>query len=286
MESSYTASGAYRRQRPLSIDKEKPLPVCVFIGWALSGDGMMRNFFVIALLISACLLGACARKLRVELHAIAEPGDTQQAGRLAGQRCLVLPAKPDANPDDLQFRAFSAQISASLAQKGCAPAQGLEDADLAVLLAYGATEPFIVEEHRYVMYRRGGFWSREMPDYVPVTITHILKTCSLSLDARLVEKDVLPSAGTQKGDAASGAKTEAGAKLGRQVWKIDAAHTGGQRVDLRTLFPWLLAAAKEYYGVNSGQNILIKVSEEDLISAPLPVKNSASPSKTDALEAL
>lgn len=237
----------------------------------------MRFFFVLALLIHASLLGACARKVKVEINSIAEHtgAQAQQAGRLAGQRCLVLPAKADILPDDLQFREFSTQVSASLAQKGCTPAQGLEDADLAVLLNYGIGEPVITEERNYVIYRPWGRWGRGIPEYTPVTTTYVFNTCSLSLEARLVEKAIAPDGGTKKDGAFSAPKAEDGAQLGKQVWKLSAAHAG-QRVDLRTLFPWLLAAAKEYYGIDSGQNILVKVSEEDLASsAPLPTKNTA-----------
>ena len=243
----------------------------------------MRNIFVVALLISACFLGACARKVRVEISAIAERAEAQQAGNLADRRCLVLPAVPDTRPDDLQFREFSAQVSASLARKGCAPAQGLEDADLAVLLAYGIGEPVIFEERNYVVYRPWGRWGRGWGrDYVPVTTTYIFNTCSLSLEARLVEKTPAPappSGKAGKSGASSGSKAEEEAKLGRQVWKVVAAHAG-QRVDLRDLFPWLLAAAGEYYGVDSGQSVLVRVGEEDLVSAPLPAKNVASPPGT------
>ncbi|MDR0239104.1 MAG: hypothetical protein LBI88_02595 [Deltaproteobacteria bacterium] len=240
----------------------------------------MRTFSVIALLISTCLFGACARQVRVEINAIAECGEAEQSGRLAGQRCLVLPARQKMHPDDLQFREFSALVSASLAEKGCTPAQGLEDADLAALLDYGISEPLIVEQRGYVVYRPWGRWGRAMPDYVPVTTTYIFYTCGLSLEARLVEKAPAPSGRTKKGGASSGPKTEDGAKLGKQVWKVDAAHTG-QRADLRALFPWLLAAAREYYGVDSGQNVLVRVHEEDLPSVSLPAKNIASPPGTD-----
>ena len=246
----------------------------------LSGERRVRFFFVSALLISACFLSACARKVRVEIRSIAEREETQQA-RLMGQRCLVLPARQDVSPDDLQFREFSAQVSASLSQKGCTPAQDIEDADLAMMLDYGIGEPLIVEQHSYVTYRPWGRWSRGIPDYVPVTTTYIFTTCWLGLEARLVEKASPPSGGVSKGGASSGPKAEKGAKLGRQVWKIDAVHAG-QRIDLRALFPWLLAAAKGYYGVDSGQSVLIKVDEEELVSDPLPAKNVASPSETDA----
>ena len=234
----------------------------------------MRILLVLALL-SLCLLGACARKVRVEINALAERGETQQAGRLAGQRCLVLPADRNVSPDDLQFREFAAQVGTSLAHRGCTQAQGLADADLAVLLAYGISEPIIVEQTDYVVYRPGGRWSRRMPDYVPVTTTHIFQIGSLRLEARLVDKAAAPSGGAQRGGASSGPQAEDGATLGRQVWKVEAAHTG-RRIDLRALFPWLLAAAGEYYGVDSGQAVLVRVGEEDLVPAP-SAKNIATP---------
>ena len=247
--------------------------------------GAMRNFFVMTLLIGVCLLGACTRKINVEINSIAERGEMQSAGSLAGQRCLVLPAKADVRLDDLQFREFSAQVSASLAQRGCTPAQGLENADFVVLLHYGIGEPVIVEEHSYVMYRPWGRWSRRMPDYIPVMTTYIFNTCSLSLEARLVEKAAVPPGEAKKGGAASRPKAEEGAKLGKQLWKIDASHVG-QRADLRALFPWLLTAAKEYYGVDSGQTVLVRVSEEDLASASLPEKNIALPPGAGAPESM
>ena len=227
----------------------------------------MRSFFALALLISVCLTGACARKVKVEINSLAEHEETRQAGYLAGRRCLVLPAKPDVSPDDLQFREFSAQVSTSLALKDCAPAQGLEDADLAVFLHYGVGDPIIVEQHGYVIYRPWGRWGRGIADYIPVTTTYVFHACGLSLEARLVEKATAPPAGTKKRGASSGPAAEEGAKPGRQVWKVDATHIGRQS-DLRALFPWLLAAAKEYYGVDSGQNILVKVGVEDLIASP------------------
>jgi len=106
----------------------------------------------------------------------------------------------------------------------------------------------------------------------------IFNTGSLGLEARLVEK------------------AAEGTKLGRQVWKIDASHAGqgidlralfpwllaaageyyGVDRDLRALFPWLLAAAGEYYGVDSGQAIVVRVREEDLAPAP-PAENIVAP---------
>ena len=241
----------------------------------------MRNFSVIALLISVCFLGACARKVKVEVNSLVEQGETRQAGQLEGQRCLVLPARPDVLPDDLQFREFSAQVAVSLAQRGCTPAQGLEDTDLAILLGYGIDEPVIVEQLSYAAYRPWGRWSRRMPDYVPVTTTYIFTTCGLTLEARLVDKAAAPSGAAKKDGAAFGPKAEEGAKLGKRMWKIEATHTG-QRVDLRALFPWLLAAAKEYYGVDSGHNVLVRVGEEDLVSDSAPAKRIDSPPRTGA----
>ena len=241
----------------------------------------MRIFFVIALLTSLCLVGGCARKVRVEVNAFVESGEMRQAGRLAGQRCLVLPAGQDVSPDDLQFREFSARVGASLAHRGCAPAQGLEDADLAILLAYGISEPYIVEERSHVAYRPWGRWSRHMAEYLPVTTTYIFNIGRMRLEARLVEKAAAPPGGAQKDGASPGPKAEEGAKLGRQVWKIDAAHAG-QGIDLRALFPWLLAAAGNYFGVDSGQTVLVRVHEEDLASVP-PAKHIASTPGTDAL---
>ncbi|MDR2694864.1 MAG: hypothetical protein LBC79_00590 [Deltaproteobacteria bacterium] len=234
----------------------------------------MRFFPALALLV--CLLGACARTVGVEVNSFVEHGEAQEAGRLEGRRCLVLPAKADLSPDDLQFREFAAQLSASLARKGCEPAQGLEDADLAVSLAYGIGEPLIVEQRGYVVHRPWGRWGRAMPDYLPVTTTYIFNTCSLRLEARLVEKAAAPSAGAKQGGAPSGPRAEDGARPGRQVWKLEAAHVG-QQSDLRLLFPWLLAAAGEYYGVDSGRTILVSVGAENVLSAPPPARNAASP---------
>jgi len=231
-----------------------------------TGAGAGRSFFALALLISVCLTGACARKVRVEISSLAEHEETRQAGQLAGRRCLVLPARPDVSADDLQFREFSAQVSTSLALKDCAPAQGLEDADLAVFLHYGIGDPIIVEQHGYLTYRSWRRRGRGMADF-PVTTTYVFHACSLSLEARLVDKATAPPAGTKKRGASSGQPAEAGAKPGRQVWKVDATHIGPQN-DLRVLFPWLLAAAKEYYGVDSGQTVLVKVGVEDLIASP------------------
>jgi len=204
-----------------------------------------------------------------------------QAGRLEGQRCLVLSARPDVPTDDLQFREFSAQVAASLAQRGCTPTQDLANADLAILLGYGIGESVVVEQHSYVAYRPWGRWSRRMPDYVPVTTTYIFNTCGLSLEARLVDKTAATSGVAKKGDASFGPKVAEGAKLGRQLWKIEATHTG-QRVDLRALFPWLLAAAKEYYGVDSGHSVLVRVGEEDVVPAPVPAKDIDLSSMTGA----
>ena len=224
----------------------------------------MRHLSVIALLFSLCLLGGCARKLNVEVSALADPGERSGAGGLAGRRCAVLPARGDVRLDDLQFREFSAQVAASLAQRGCTPARGLEDADVAVLLGYGTGESVVVEQQSYVVYRPWGRWRGRMAEIVPVTTSYVFTPCSLSLEARLVEK------------APSGPKAEEGVKLGRQVWKIQATHTG-QWVDLRVLFPWLLAAAKDYYGMDSGQGVLVRVREEDLASAPAPEKTIDAP---------
>ena len=217
----------------------------------------MRHLSVIALLLSLCVFAGCARKLNVEVSALADPGERFGAGRLEGRRCAVLPAKGDVRPDDLQFREFAVQVAASLAQKGCTPARGLEDADVAVLLGYGIGESVVVEQQSYVVYHPWGRWSRRIPEFVPVTTSYVFTPCSLSLEARLVEK-------------------AAGAQLGKQIWKVEASHSG-QRADLRLLFPWLLAAAKDYYGVDSGHGVLVRVRQEDLASLSVPENRLASP---------
>jgi len=239
------------------------------------GDGTMLIFCVLALLMAASLLGACARKVRVEINSLAEHGASQQGARLKGQRCIVLPASQDMRADDLQFQEFSVQVSASLAKQGCAVAHDIENADVAVLLSYGISEPFIVEQRSYAVYHPWGRWSRAMPDFVPVTTAYIFKTCELGLEARIVEKTPAVAGDIQKDVAPTGQKVKTEAHLGKQIWKINASHTG-QHVDLRMLFPWLLAAAKEYYGVDSGQNVLVSVSEEDLACATLPTNNCPS----------
>jgi hypothetical protein len=233
---------------------------------------MRRIFFPAPLL---CLLCACAPSLRVEIDAFAE----RPAVHADGKKCAVLPATPDVRPDDLQFREFAAQTSESLAERGCAPAEGLEDADLAVLLSYGVGEPVTVEQRDYVIYRPWGRWRREIPEFVPVTTTYVFNTYSIALEARSVERAVREDARSgpdihRSGGAKEEAARQPGARqavLGRQVWKVRASHASRQG-DLRVLFPWLLAGAKDYFGADSGHSVVITVPEKSL--APSRIRNN------------
>ncbi len=226
----------------------------------------MRGFFLFALLLCLGPLGACARAVRVEVNAVSSP----QAGGLAGKRCIVLPANPDTRPDDLFFREFAEKTAASLARRGCDRVDFTEDADIAVLLGYGISEPVIVERRDYVIYRPWGRWSRDIPEFIPVVTTMIFNTGGLSLEARTVEKQTVPlpdqPSKTRKGEPP---KQIAQASLGAPLWKVSAEHAG-QGIDMRALFPWLLAAAENYYGTDSGQGIVVKVPAEAVTAPPPP----------------
>lgn len=207
-------------------------------------------------LLCCVSLTACARSVRVEVNSLADRAE----GNPAGKNCLVLPGGEDAGRDDLQFREFAAQAAASLEQRGCRSVDRLEDADLAVLLSYGIGEPVIVEQRDYVIYRPWGRWSRGIPEYVPVVTTYVFNTGSIALEARKVEKGAPPSPNAAQGKKAESAVT---VSIGRQLWKVSASHAG-QQIDLRSLFPWLLTAAKDYYGVDSGQSVMVRVPAEAL----------------------
>jgi len=195
--------------------------------------------------------------------------DSINCGRPTGQRYILLPGQKGVSPGDLQFQEFAKYAHGALELRGFSQAVSLEEADVAIFLYYAISDP---SEHRYTystpIYGRTGVSSSHTygslysygnnatysgtttytPTYgvvgsmqhtgVYVTFTRYISLDALDLEAyRDTEKEI-------------------------QVWRTDIFSTGSSG-DLRKVFPVMIAAAVDYIGANTGEEITVTLNEDD-----------------------
>lgn len=188
---------------------------------------------------------------------------------LSGSKCIILPIDPN-SVSQLQFKEYSQYIKRALEKKGYRIADSMDEARLVIFLKYGISEP---EENIYsystpvwgqtgvsssystgTIHSFGGGMSSYsgtttyMPEYgITGYQSHIRTEISYTRYVLLDAYDLEEYKNTQKEV---------------QLWRTVAISTGSS-VDLRRVFPVMLAASMEYIGENTGKQIKITLYESD-----------------------
>jgi hypothetical protein len=182
---------------------------------------------------------------------------------------VLLSGNKDTPTSDLQFREYAAYINRALISRGFAPAESIETANLAIFVVYGIGDP---QQHQYSYsipvwgqtgvsssttygtlstYGNYGTYSGTTT-YNP---TYGIKGYSSHVGSRttyfrFVVLDAIDLSEYRK------------SKKEVQLWKTTVTSTGSSG-DLRRVFPVMVTASKPHIATNSGQQIKVKIREND-----------------------
>lgn len=166
---------------------------------------------------------------------------------------------------DLQFREYASQIEKALAEKGFVKAQSPDDAAILVALTYGISDPKettvsysmpvfgqtgVASSTTYGRVGAGGTFSGTtyntpsfgVTGYAPVTDNHT------TYNRHFVTTAFDIAASKEKGRDV-------------QLWRTTVTSTGSSN-DLRRVFPYMVYAARPYFGGNTGKKIEVTVQED------------------------
>jgi hypothetical protein len=190
----------------------------------------MRKKVIAAVLLFVILLGGCA-----QLHFLVEVDSIATAD--SGKRtCVVLPAKKDMVGGDLLFQEFAQYLKRSLSIRGYHEASSPEQAEIAVMLAYGiagGTAGSVTKVHTDVRGNIEGASTENVIQYVRLIVIR-----------------------------AYDFKRYRDAKEEMQLWQTTIESVGSSD-DLRRVFPVLIAASQPYLGTNTTKKIRVTLKEQD-----------------------
>jgi predicted small secreted protein len=183
---------------------------------------------------------------------------------------IVVPTDQQVKPDDLRFREYAGYLQKILAEKGYREVASSEEANIIVYMTYGVGDP---ETHTYAysmpIYGQIGVTvtpghpapqpspgtppSRPpFPHYSPIygivgskteyqNYTTYFRYCKIeAFDLKSLREN----------------------NQERQLWSTIITSRGSSD-DLRYAMPYMLAAAKDYIGVNTGTKIEVTINEKD-----------------------
>jgi len=221
-------------------------------------------------ILSACLFFAaviilasgCVRSYLVKVDSISDT-----SARL-NKTYLILPGNKDTGANDLQFREFASLLVRAMALQGYTLADVTQKPDIEVYLSYGIGEP---ETHTYSYSEP--VWGQTGVNIYSQTNQYTGKDNVTSQNSStFMEPQYGVTGYTDKVgeytvykkfiviDAFDAKNGSAGAQL-KEVWKTSIA-ANGKAKDLRKVFPGMLAAAANYIGTNTGEELSVQVAQD------------------------
>lgn len=212
------------------------------------------------LLLAACYVAACANRpdLRVygvRINSFASP----EAPRY--RTYFLLPASQKILASDLEFREYGWYVHRALMARGLQPAATLDEAELAVFVDYGVGEP-----HEHIE-------TYDIPMWGQTGIASTTTTGTISTFGNQSQIRTSTSYTPQYGITGYRTKVETYTLFPRfalfsavdlrvyrstrqivEIWKTQLTSIGVSD-DLRTVFPIMVAAAVDLFGVSSGRTI-------------------------------
>lgn len=218
--------------------------------------------FLLTILI-ALAFNSCAPIYNVNVDSISSPTAKQK------NRYILLPGNESSDETDLQFMEFATYTEKALHDSGFVKADCIEEADVAIYLHYGISDP-LVSHYTYslpvwgqtgvsasttsgVVTRcgRSAIYSNQTtytPNYGVVgSTTHVGTLISFARHFALLGVDIKKSEKNQNAV---------------QLWSTKV-NSVGESGDLRRVFPVLLGASQKYIATNTGGNITITLREDD-----------------------
>ena len=191
----------------------------------------MRRMLVVALLLVISLSGCVSvpTSFIVEIDSIATPDSGKKT-------YVILPAKKDMVGGELVFQEYARYLKQVLSAHGYREASDPEQAEIAVMLAYGIAAGSMgsgTRLHRDAEGNVTGASTKNITGYARLIIIR-------AYDYKKYKES----------------KTEV------QLWQT-TIESNGSSGDLRRVFPVLIAASQPYIGTNTGKKVMVTLSEDD-----------------------
>lgn len=224
----------------------------------------MHALFRLLLLVFAVSLAGCAAMSEQSLYKVTI--DAISSGTEPEEKTYVIASSnPEVSSRDLQFLEFAGPIEKALAQLGYSKATP-QNAAILITLSYEISAPKTVTSTRsvpifgqtgvsssttYGQISPGGTFSGTtyttptfgVTGYVPVTDTYETYTRTFVLSAYDI-------------------KASREQNVDVQLWRTTVT-SNGTNSDLRTVFPYMVAASAAYFGKDPGKQVTVSILEDD-----------------------
>ncbi len=227
----------------------------------------LKNIFLASLLMGVAFLSGCAGMQPTRL--LSNVDSLAQADAVAKKRYVLLPGGKGVEAGDLQFQEFAAYVEKVLSEKGFVKAAALQDADVAIFLAYAIGDPQTYQ-YTYSLPTWGQTGVSSSNTYGTVSsyggmatysgTTTYTPTYGVTGSTTHVGADTVYSRFLYLD--AYDVPTYIKEKKMTQVWKTSVVSTGSSG-DLRLVVPYMVTAMKPYLGTNTGRRIEVQVLAND-----------------------
>jgi hypothetical protein len=222
------------------------------------------RFFLLLLVLVA--FSGCYRSLTY----ISDVDSIALTDSSIGKRYLLVPGNQNVTADDLEFNEYARYVDRILAPLGFSKAAAEPQADVAIFLSYGVGDP---QTHQY---------STSIPVYGQTGVSSSMTTGTITpmgggMASYSGTTNYTPTYGVTGYQtrmrsyttytrflqiAAYDLASYRHERKQRQVWKTTAISVGRSN-DLRLVFPYMVAAVKQYVAGNTGKSIRVELAEDD-----------------------
>ncbi len=228
----------------------------------------MHKIKALVLALSLALLTACTsyRYFSVDVDSICCSTARQK------KTYILLPGNKDGNINDLQFQEFAAYTDKSLQTQGFRKTTIIDDADVAILLCYGISDPKYYEyTYSVPVWGQTGISSSQSSGVVNRVGNSVTYSGNTSYTPSYGVVGSSTHIGTGVAFARylviSGVDLEQFKKTGKvedakELWSTKANSIGASG-DLREIFPVLLIASQKHIAENTGKQISYSIREDE-----------------------
>jgi hypothetical protein len=227
----------------------------------------IRNIYLTLLFAFIVLLSGCAGIHNARF--VSSVDSLAQTDATTKKRYVLFPGGKGVDASDLQFQEYAAYIEKILSEKGFLKAPVLQDADIAIFLAYAVGDPQTYQ-YSYSIPTWGQTGVSSANTYGRVSSYGGMSTYSGT--TTYTPRYGVTGSTTHIGTStlysrflfldAYDVPTYIKEKKMAQVWKTSVVSTG-ESGDLRLVIPYMVTAMKPYLGTNTGRRIEVEVLEND-----------------------
>jgi len=224
---------------------------------------IFRGIVIFCILFLSLYGCAMTQKYHVDVDSISSPDADSK------KKYILLSGIKDVKDTDLQFIEYTKYIETALISRGFFKANTIEDANVAIFLVYGMEKPQN-NPYRYALPMWGQTGVSSSTTYGSLNTFGNTATYSgtTTYNPTYGITGFVPGSDSYVNyfgflilDAVDIDEYKKSQKM-NQLWQTTVTSTGSSG-DLRLVFPVMVAASKEYLGLNTGKRIQIILSEED-----------------------